>query len=127
MDAWSGDQLKKMQLGGNDALNAFLAKYSVDKFTDIKEKYNSQAAEVRPVSLQCNCLHDLEKSLMMNYLLCAMTLCELGDVVLLEHRLAYASRSTTGRRSRLRQRAGPTSPRLPLKQTSTRAAAAEQA
>ena len=48
MDAWSGDQLKKMQLGGNDALNAFLGKYSVDKFTEIKEKYNSQAAEVRP-------------------------------------------------------------------------------
>ena len=46
MDAWSGDQLKKMQLGGNDALNTFLIKYSVDKFTDIKEKYNSQAAEV---------------------------------------------------------------------------------
>lgn len=47
MDAWSGDQLKKMQLGGNDALNTFLAKYSVDKFTEIKEKYNSHAAEVR--------------------------------------------------------------------------------
>lgn len=47
MDAWSGDQLKKMQLGGNDALNTFLGKYSVDKYTDIKEKYNSQAAEVR--------------------------------------------------------------------------------
>ena len=46
MDAWSGDQLKKMQLGGNDALNLFLAKYSVDKFTEIREKYNSQAAEV---------------------------------------------------------------------------------
>ncbi len=47
MDAWSGDQLRKMQLGGNDALNSFLKKYSVDKFTDIKEKYSSQAAEVR--------------------------------------------------------------------------------
>ncbi|EIE21222.1 Arf GTPase activating protein, partial [Coccomyxa subellipsoidea C-169] len=45
MDAWSGDQLRKMQLGGNDALNSFLKKYSVDKFTDIKEKYSSQAAE----------------------------------------------------------------------------------
>lgn len=53
MDAWSGDQLKKMQLGGNDALNAFLGKYSVDKFTDIKEKYNSQAAEVRSL---CPCV-----------------------------------------------------------------------
>lgn len=48
MDAWSGDQLKKMQLGGNDALNSFLTKYGVEKATDIPEKYNSQAAEVRP-------------------------------------------------------------------------------
>ncbi len=47
MDAWSGDQLRKMQLGGNDSLNTFLKKYGVDKFTDIKEKYSSQGAEVR--------------------------------------------------------------------------------
>ena len=46
MDAWSPDQLRKMQLGGNDTLNNFLGKYSVDKFTEIKDKYNSQAAEV---------------------------------------------------------------------------------
>ncbi|CAL8466152.1 g5688 [Coccomyxa elongata] len=45
MDAWSGDQLRKMQLGGNDSLNTFLKKYGVDKFTDIKEKYSSQGAE----------------------------------------------------------------------------------
>jgi len=48
MDAWSGDQLRKMQLGGNDALNSFLAKYGVEKDTEIPEKYNSQAAEVQP-------------------------------------------------------------------------------
>ena len=48
MDAWSPEQLKKMQLGGNDALNAFLKNYGVDKFTDIRDKYNSQAAEVCP-------------------------------------------------------------------------------
>ena len=47
MDAWSPEQLKRMQLGGNDALNAFLKNYGVDKFTDIRDKYNSQAAEVR--------------------------------------------------------------------------------
>lgn len=47
MDAWSPDQLRKMQLGGNDTLNNFLSKYSVDKFTEIKDKYSSQAAEVR--------------------------------------------------------------------------------
>ena len=47
MDAWSSEQLKRMQLGGNDALNAFLKRYGTDKFTDIKEKYNSPGAEVR--------------------------------------------------------------------------------
>lgn len=47
MDAWSPEQLKRMQLGGNDALNAFLKNYGVDKFTDIRDKYNTQAAEVR--------------------------------------------------------------------------------
>lgn len=46
MDSWSPDQLKKMQLGGNDALNSFFQKYGVEKATDIKEKYNSKAAEV---------------------------------------------------------------------------------
>ena len=46
MDAWSPEQLKRMQLGGNDALNAFLKNYGVDKHTDIRDKYNSQAAEV---------------------------------------------------------------------------------
>lgn len=48
MDAWSAEQLKRMQLGGNDTLNNFLKKYGVDKFTDIKEKYNSAGAEVVP-------------------------------------------------------------------------------
>lgn len=45
MDAWSPEQLQRMQLGGNDALNAFLKTYGVDKYTDIRDKYNSQAAE----------------------------------------------------------------------------------
>lgn len=47
MDAWSDDQLKKMQLGGNQRLNDFLKEYGIDKFTPIKDKYNSQAAGVR--------------------------------------------------------------------------------
>ena len=47
MDAWSQDQLKKMQLGGNDKMNDFFGKYGISKNTDIKEKYNSTAAEVR--------------------------------------------------------------------------------
>lgn len=46
MDAWSAEQLKRMQLGGNDALNVFLKKYGVDKYIDIKEKYNSPGAEI---------------------------------------------------------------------------------
>ncbi len=47
MDAWSPEQLQKMQAGGNGVCNAFLKSYGIDKHTDIKEKYNSQAAEVR--------------------------------------------------------------------------------
>lgn len=46
MDAWSQDQLKKMQLGGNDKMNDFFGKYGISKNTDIKEKYNSTAAEI---------------------------------------------------------------------------------
>lgn len=56
MDAWSAEQLKRMQLGGNDALNNFLKRYGVDKHTDIKEKYNSPGAEVR--SAQSCCIRD---------------------------------------------------------------------
>lgn len=51
MDSWNPDQLKKMQLGGNGRLNSFLKSYGVDKFMDIKDKYNSKAAEV---CLQCD-------------------------------------------------------------------------
>ncbi len=54
MDAWSQDQLKKMQMGGNDKLNAFLKQYGIAKDTDIKEKYSSQPAEVVGVLyIQC--------------------------------------------------------------------------
>lgn len=45
MDAWNADQLKRMQLGGNGKLNAFLEQYGIPKSTDIKDKYNSKAAE----------------------------------------------------------------------------------
>jgi hypothetical protein len=47
MDAWTDDQLKKMQLGGNARVNEFLGKHGVDKETPILEKYNSKAAAVR--------------------------------------------------------------------------------
>jgi ADP-ribosylation factor GTPase-activating protein 1 len=45
MDAWNPDQLKRMQAGGNDKLNNFFAQYGVSKHTEIREKYNSKAAE----------------------------------------------------------------------------------
>jgi ADP-ribosylation factor GTPase-activating protein 1 len=48
MDAWSADQLKKMQAGGNDKLNQFFKQYGVDKYTDIRDKYNNRVAEVSP-------------------------------------------------------------------------------
>lgn len=45
MDAWTDDQLKKMQLGGNKRLNEFLGEYGVEKHTSIPEKYHTKAAE----------------------------------------------------------------------------------
>jgi hypothetical protein len=61
MDSWSPDQLKRMQLGGNDALNNFFQKYGVEKTVDIKEKYNTKAAEVRlsAIWFKRRCLRDL--------------------------------------------------------------------
>ncbi|KAL5986159.1 hypothetical protein ACLOJK_028150 [Asimina triloba] len=46
MDSWSEIQLKKMEAGGNDKLNAFLSQYGVAKETDIVAKYNTNAAAV---------------------------------------------------------------------------------
>ncbi|KAL2344966.1 hypothetical protein Fmac_006251 [Flemingia macrophylla] len=46
MDSWSEIQIKKMEAGGNDKLNAFLAQYGIPKDTDIVAKYNSNAAAV---------------------------------------------------------------------------------
>ena len=46
MDAWSADQLKKMQAGGNGKMNTFFKTYGIVKEIDIKEKYAGQVAEV---------------------------------------------------------------------------------
>lgn len=46
MDSWSEIQIKKMESGGNERLNAFLAGYGVSKETDIVTKYNTNAASV---------------------------------------------------------------------------------
>lgn len=46
MDSWSEIQIKKMEAGGNEQLNAFLAQYGIPKETDIVTKYNTKAAGV---------------------------------------------------------------------------------
>ncbi|KAL0555560.1 hypothetical protein IC582_009508 [Cucumis melo] len=46
MDSWSEIQIKKMEAGGNEQLNAFLAQYGIPKETDIVTKYNTSAAGV---------------------------------------------------------------------------------
>lgn len=46
MDAWTDEQLKKMQLGGNARLNKYLGEYGIAKSTSVPEKYGSKAAEV---------------------------------------------------------------------------------
>ena len=44
MDSWSEDEIKAMQMGGNQNLNDFFAKYGISKDATIKEKYSSRAA-----------------------------------------------------------------------------------
>ncbi|KAE8663005.1 putative ADP-ribosylation factor GTPase-activating protein AGD6 [Hibiscus syriacus] len=46
MDSWSDIQVKKIESGGNEKLNAFLAQYGVPKETDIVTKYNTNAASI---------------------------------------------------------------------------------
>ncbi|XVF76610.1 hypothetical protein PTKIN_Ptkin13bG0279800 [Pterospermum kingtungense] len=46
MDSWSEIQIKKMESGGNEQLNAFLAQYGIRKETDIVTKYNTNAASI---------------------------------------------------------------------------------
>ncbi|CAH8360869.1 unnamed protein product [Eruca vesicaria subsp. sativa] len=46
MDSWSEIQIKKMESGGNEKLNKFLALYGISKETEIVSKYNSNAASV---------------------------------------------------------------------------------
>ncbi|XP_060176827.1 ADP-ribosylation factor GTPase-activating protein AGD7-like [Lycium barbarum] len=46
MDSWSEIQLRKMELGGNDKLNKFMAPYGIPKETDIVTKYNTKAASI---------------------------------------------------------------------------------
>ncbi|KAE8724952.1 putative ADP-ribosylation factor GTPase-activating protein AGD6 [Hibiscus syriacus] len=46
MDSWSDIQIKKMESGGNDKINAFLARYGIPKETDIVTKYITNAASI---------------------------------------------------------------------------------
>ncbi|CAN0891859.1 ADP-ribosylation factor GTPase-activating protein AGD7 [Linum grandiflorum] len=43
---WSEIEMKKMEVGGNEHLNAFLSQRGIPKETDIFAKYNTKAAEV---------------------------------------------------------------------------------
>ncbi|KAL2610874.1 hypothetical protein R1flu_022566 [Riccia fluitans] len=52
MDSWSDIQLKKMEAGGNAALNSFLAQYGIPKETDIAVKYNTKAAGIYREKIQ---------------------------------------------------------------------------
>ncbi|KAE8679477.1 putative ADP-ribosylation factor GTPase-activating protein AGD6 [Hibiscus syriacus] len=46
MDSWSDIQIKKMESGGNEKLNAFFAQYGIPRETDIVTKYNTNAASI---------------------------------------------------------------------------------
>ncbi|KAL5579129.1 hypothetical protein UlMin_011571 [Ulmus minor] len=46
VDSWFEIQIKKMEAGGNEKLNAFLYQYDIPKETDIVTKYNINAASV---------------------------------------------------------------------------------
>lgn len=46
MDAWTENEIKAMREGGNQALNDFFEKYNVPKTMQIKQKYNTAAAEL---------------------------------------------------------------------------------
>jgi len=46
MDSWSEIQIKKMEAGGNESFNSFLAQYGILKETDIVAKYNTKAAGI---------------------------------------------------------------------------------
>lgn len=52
MDSWSEIQLKKMEAGGNGALNSFLNEYGIAKDTDITVKYNTKAASIYREKIQ---------------------------------------------------------------------------
>ena len=45
MDAWSDKQIKMMEAGGNDNLNAFMKQCGVSKTEHITKKYHTKAAE----------------------------------------------------------------------------------
>lgn len=52
MDSWSEIQIKKMEAGGNQPLNSFLAQYGISKETDIVSKYNTKAAGIYREKIQ---------------------------------------------------------------------------
>lgn len=52
MDSWTPAQLALMKAGGNDKCNAYLAAKGIDKRTPIKQKYESDAAQLYKLVLK---------------------------------------------------------------------------
>lgn len=90
MDAWSEEQLKKMQAGGNGALNDFFKQYGVDKYTDIREKYNNRVAEVRRMC----CVQGVSRRDIRLVAVCLLDLHSARLFVLVEDRGHSATNST---------------------------------
>mmetsp|Transcript_12717 Transcript_12717/g.30701 ORF Transcript_12717/g.30701 Transcript_12717/m.30701 type:complete len:510 (+) Transcript_12717:44-1573(+) len=52
MDSWTPQQLAQMKTGGNDKMNQYLKAKGVDKYTPIKSKYESDAAQLYKLVLK---------------------------------------------------------------------------
>lgn len=52
MDSWTDQQLAMMKNGGNDKLNTYLAQRGIDRRTPIKQKYESDAAQLYKLVLK---------------------------------------------------------------------------
>lgn len=44
MDAWTEDEIKAMQVGGNQSLRSFFEEHGISNDATIREKYSSPAA-----------------------------------------------------------------------------------
>ena len=60
MDSWTDQQLALMRNGGNDKLNSYLAQRGISKDTPIKQKYESDAAQLYKLVLKARVEGKLE-------------------------------------------------------------------